>query len=173
MTSLNLIAINQLDNFLCSQDVASTGQPAWLLAYCSDAVRWGRVEDKKLILAAGQTLDASKVQTAHLFGDLAEIRIWRKENGFAYCQLLDIGEEEDRLDECYMLWGTKSKLLDNDFSEVSDGVQGLTHTVPVTITFPENNSKRLLHLHVRHYIGYKHDQAYVTHSRLINLVVAD
>lgn len=173
MTSLNLIAITQLDDFLHLQKVASTGQPAWLLAYCSDAVHWGRVENGRLILAFGKTLDANKVQTAHLFGDLAEIRIWRKKDHFAYCQLLDTGDEDDRLDECYMLWGTKSKLLDNDFSEVSDGVQGLTHTVPIAITFPANNSKRLLHLHVRHYIGYKHDQAYVTHSRLINLVVAD
>ncbi len=170
MSNIEAPIVANLLTWLAGQVVASGDQPAWLLAYCDDAVRWGRVEAGALALAPGQGLDPQKVQTAHVFGDLAEVRVWRTGTGFAHARLSDAGVgNQDMRDASYMLWGTAGKDIGDRFTEVWDGVQGLRHSVPLPVSFAANGKARPIRLAVRHYLGYEHDQARITHSRLVAL----
>jgi len=170
MSATNVITSANLINWIEGQSVASPEKTMWLLAYCDDAVRWGRIEQGALKLASGQGFDSSKVQMVHVFGDLAEVRVWRTEGQFAQCRLDDSGvDASEQLNTSYMVWGTAGRTLNDDFTEVGDGVQGLRHSVPLRVTFPKDNDKRLIRLMVRHYIGYEDDQARITHSRLVGL----
>lgn len=157
--------------------VSSPGKPGWLLAHCDNAVIWGRAENGVIALPAGVSLVSARIQEARLFGDLAEVRVWRAGAGFATCRIEDhvgAGPAGEWYDEEYWLWGTQGQPLANGFTQLSDGRQGLTHTVPLVIdkgSFNPERMRRPGRLTVRHYIVYDSitDQAQVGLSRLVKL----
>lgn len=74
------------------------------------------------------------------------------------------------MDEEQILWGTEATKLDNNFTLMSDGVQGLRHVVPIAVDLPKPvpTNQRPLRLRIRHYIGGdKHGR--IVASRLCDL----
>src|SRR5690554_2407292 len=62
----------------------AVGKESWFLAYLEEGVIWGKIRDGRLALSsdvfpasAAFTLDAERLQTAYLFGENAEVRVWR------------------------------------------------------------------------------------------------
>lgn len=161
----------------------SVGKSAWFIAHADDGVIWGRIQDGRLVTSdsafpsVSPPLRAITLQQARIFGQNAEVRIWRDNTGFKACRLVDQpNNDSEAIEEANILWGTQIKGKANGFSLVSDGRQGLNHAVPIDI--PEEAFKakgkmtRPLRLEIRHYLTYDEDgQARISLSRLVNLSV--
>lgn len=140
----------------------------WLLAHADDGVIWGRClshDDGAPRLALQPTppeLRPETLQTARLFSPDAELLLWRDGDGAWQARLIrDVtGDERTALresfDEEQILWGDHGRLLgDVDgvaFVEMSDGAQGLRHTVPLAEAAGDH-AARPLRLRVRHYMA--------------------
>jgi len=113
-----------------------------ILAFSDDQVFFG--DDLNDI---SQVINTSKIQCIHLFGENAELRIWRTPSGLEELWLDDSGwDQEDVEDENYLLWNTEE--------------QGLDHV----------RLEKFSKIVVRHYIRYDDQgQAYFSHSRLVKL----
>lgn len=159
----------------------NVGDETWFLAHADDGVIWGRLRDSKLITSdsvfskISPPLQAITLQQARLFGQYAEVRVWRNGVDFQACRLEDQTDEEaEAFDERHILWGTQPGRQANGFTLVSDGRQGLRHAVPLNVskTAFETNGKnsRPLRLLVRHYLSYDEDgQARIVLSRLVEV----
>ena len=155
----------------------------WLLAHADDGVVWGRRDNMQLLTSdsvaprISPRLRLETLQTARLFAEHAELLLWRDGEHFWNARVIrdpQPGETAmftDAIDELTMLWGTDPQLLENNFTLMSDGAQGLRHVVPLPIdgTFHERN--RPLRLLVRHYLT-ENDQGFtrIAASRLVNLL---
>lgn len=164
------------------QGQTSVGKSAWFIAHADDGVIWGRIQDGQLITSdtafprVSPPLRAITLQQARIFGQNAEVRIWRDNAGFRACRLADQPNNDSAIEEANILWGTQLEGKANGFSLVSDGRQGLNHAVPIDV--PETAFKakdrmtRPLRLEIRHYLTYDEDgQARISLSRLVNLYV--
>ncbi|CAG1004520.1 hypothetical protein ANRL4_03453 [Anaerolineae bacterium] len=149
----------------------------YLLAHTDDGVIWGKF-DLRGELSLSQTqqgaLQQMTLQTLRLFGDHAEVMLWRVEDDrWEACVLCEVDKDPDFLqafDENQMLWGTDATPLGDGFTQMSDGAQGLRHTVPLEVTGKYDEKHRPLRLQVRHYL--KEDDfgvVYIAASRLVGL----
>jgi len=157
----------------------------WLLAYADDGVIWGELRGGSLCIANevfpafSPPLRASALQQAHLFGANAEVRVWRSGNGFDACRLEDHPSDDDEaLDQTYLLWGTGIKEQSKGFALVAEGRQGLAHAVPLPVSEADFTGKGRIRTHplclcVRHYIAYDEvtGWAFFSESRLVELFV--
>jgi CRISPR-associated protein (TIGR03984 family) len=157
----------------------------YLLAHADDGVIWGRLDGEVLRIArdaAGQHADAlacspplrvETLQQARLFGELAELLVWREDAGWKARLIRDEATEQitwkEAIDEYQLLWGTHGTALEMDFTLFRDGAQGLRHAVPVVLAIGAADVKaappRLL---VRHYLADE-DFARIVASRLVDL----
>ncbi len=152
----------------------------YLLAYADDGLIWGEVRGDNLILSSDAfdnasptpTLQAVTLQQARLFGEEAEVMIWRTEQGFIARLLTEKDSAEpDYLEESYLLWGTQLEKESNGFFQVVEGKRGLKHAPPIKPK-SEKTDKDInrLSLTMRHYLAYDEDgQAYIKTSRLVTL----
>lgn len=148
-----------------------------LLAFALDGLIWGRLKEGQLTVAAdvesefSPELDIDTLQEARLFGETAELYLWRTETGFEARTITDaVGEACEYLDEAQILWGDQAQPLANsDFSLMSDGVQGLHHAVPLPLE--GEFDERPLRLKLRHYLDHDNPFARIAHSRLVQLEV--
>ena len=158
----------------------NTGEGGWFLAHADDGIIWGQNRDGHLLLsgtvfpAVSPPLRTITLQQARLFGEQAEVRLWRNGNDFAACRVEDFsGSDSEALDEEYLLWGDQVKDQKNGFSLMADGVQGLLHAVPLDVVRSSsslNSRGRLLRLKLRHYLSCDQDgRAHIRLSRLVNL----
>lgn len=145
------------------------GKEAWLLAFADDGVTWGRVDSARG-LTTSRPLDASRLQTLHLFGEDGELRLWRDGTAFQGAFIHDLPEPADRyFDQGYILWGDHVENPGSDFSLVADGAQGLQHAVPLDL-HNINLDNRPLRLFIRNHLAEDpQGQAYVCCSRLLRL----
>jgi CRISPR-associated protein (TIGR03984 family) len=167
---------------------SSVGSPAWLLAFADDGVIWGFLDNGEFHLS-GNTypqvspqLDTNTLQQAFLFGEKAEVRVWRVENAFSASRMEDQpGEAQEAFDEDQVLWGTQiapdTKKSDY-FTLVTDGRQGLMHAIPLkldTSSFKERGRQnRPLRLKLRHYLGTGEDGlVFIERSRLVSVFVCE
>lgn len=161
----------------------AVGKEAWLLAHADDGVIWGKLQDGKLVASndaffhVSPPLRIERLQEAWLFGEKAEVRIWREGKEFRAIRIEDQDLEwAEAFDEDYILWGTKIENKNKGFTLVAEGRQGLRHAVPLDLS--ENDfgkkgfPKHPLRLRVRHYIDYDEDgRAFIRISRLVKLWV--
>lgn len=159
----------------------SVGDEVWLLAHADDGVLWGQLRDGQLVTCdkafpqVSPRLRAVTLQQARLFGQNAEVRIWRDRDTFRACRLEDQASDQvEAFDETHMLWGTRAEERSGGFTLVTDGRQGLRHAVPLQV--PDvafgagRGSRRPLRLILRHYLTYDEDgQARIALSRLVAL----
>jgi len=138
----------------------------WLLAHADDGVIWGKVDDNgqlvtsdSVALGVSPPLRSDTLQQARLFSENAELLLWRDGDNQLRSRLirkpLD-GETltfTDAIDEPQMLWGTDPQPLDNGFTLMSDGAQGMRHAVPLVVSGTFDEQTRPLRLWVRHYVG--------------------
>lgn len=159
------------------------GDNAWFLGHADDGVIWGRIQDNQLITSdsafprVSPPLRITTLQQARIFGQNAEVRLWRDNTEFKACRLEDQPNNGSvAFDEANILWGTQLEGKDNGFSLMSDGRQGLSHAVPLDIPETAFNANggmtRPLRLKIRHYLSYDKDgQARIALSRLVKLYV--
>lgn len=161
----------------------SVGSSAWFLAHADDGVIWGQIRDERLVVShdafptVSPSLRAITLQQARLFGQEAEVRLWREDDSFRACRIQDhAGEEAQALDEEHLLWGTQAEDVRDGFTLVADGRQGLRHAVPLVIpatAFTPKSRRHPLRLGLRHYLTCDADgQAHITLSRLVSLGLA-
>lgn len=155
----------------------------WLLAHADDGVVWGRRDNIQLLTSdsvaphVSPRLRPETLQTARLFAEHAELLLWRDGERSWNARVIrepqpgETATFTDAIDELPMLWGTDPQRLENNFTLMSDGAQGLRHAVPLVIdgTFHERN--RPLRLLVRHYLT-ENTQGFarIAASRLVNLL---
>jgi len=167
---------------------SSLGEKAWFLAHTTDGVIWGRFQDGALLLSSDASLsadgeaapniklpalDAKNLQDAYLFGERAEVRVWRDGKDFKAAHTEDAGfDPQTMLDERCLLWGDYVVPMDvgQGFSLLEHGRQGLRHAVPVALT-PKMKLETPLRLVVRRYFVYEknHGQARLAVARLVRL----
>lgn len=164
----------------------SPGAEAWLLVHADDGVIWGQLRDDRLVTAreifgekAAPPLRAQTIQQARLFNREAEIRVWRKENSFQACRIVDApAGKTEFFDEEHFLWGTRIIARRDGFTRVAEGARGFVQAVPLDVpdgafdsgVSAPNSGRHPLRLGVRHYVEYDSDgQAYISLSRLTGL----
>lgn len=157
----------------------------WLLAHCDDGVIWGEVRADGLHLSCDQSafpvrglaLRAETLQQARLFGEQAELLIWRGPQDLWHATLRrdEPGKTHEVIDEHQLLWGYdpmlegKAPINRDDFVQLREGSQGIVHAPPLgQSAFPTEMQRATLL--VRHYLS-EDDSGVVriTHSRLMKL----
>lgn len=187
LTSLVPPADNDIKRWLEEQTASHNLEFKWLLAHADDGVIWGRIDDRTLQLSSDVShvsppLRNETLQTARLFGANAELLLWRDGDNAWQARLIEDNIQikgttyHEAIDEHHILWGTNPKRLDNDFSLMCDGVEGLAHVVPIPVAGNYDIHNRPLRLHVRHYLHVSEsedDKGFVCihTSRLVDLSV--
>lgn len=151
----------------------------WLLAHTYDGVVWGRRDEEDWHLSSdlideSPPLEREVLEQLRLFGENGELFVWRDDAGLHGRQITDGAGNEtlDYMNETQILWGTFGEKLDNQFTRLEDGAQGLVHAVPLEIPPSAfGNSRRPVRLVVRHYITRDQNTGLgrITRSRLVGL----
>jgi|ERR1043165_1761583 CRISPR-associated protein (TIGR03984 family) len=173
------------------QTQAATLKLKWLLAHADDGVIWGRLDTNGQLVTSHEAargdqeaekvcppLRAETLQQARLFSADAELLLWRGGDNQWHARLIrtpaarETPTLTDAIDEPQMLWGTYSRLLDQGFTLMSDGAQGLRHVVPMIVSGNFDERTRPLRLLVRHYLD-EDDGGFnrIVASRLVDLKV--
>lgn len=179
-TTLDLSAFTtDIAAWLCRQP--AVGEKQWLLAYAEDGVIWGKIENGQLQLSKDQEenrplFNPLTLLEARLFGESAEVHVWRSEGEFQACRIEDkVQTDATAFDEEQHLWGTAAVPSEGSFTLLEDGQQGLRHAVPLVVEsryFHERTLYRPVVLCTRSYIGFDEDgQAKIVASRLMELKV--
>ena len=140
-----------------------------LLAHADDGVIWGRRDGKRLALSSNAfpeispPLRAVTLQQARLFGEEAELLLWRDGDNQWCARLLDDNGTEQQgwcFDEPQLQWGDHAEAEKDGFTLVADGQEGLRHAVPLPadgISFDSQGNWHPLRLGVRHYLERDED----------------
>jgi len=169
---------------LLQQDEYKMLNLKYLLAHADDGVIWGQFDqDGGLQLARDEfpqvALSANTLQQARIFGEHAEIFLW-KNSGRWTARII---RDDDRLqwnvleqsiDEQYWLWGIIGELgrVGASFTLLIEAGHDFRHAPPVTHLNLGKNDRAALK--VRHYVGYDDEgQAYIGLSRLVNVEVGN
>jgi CRISPR-associated protein (TIGR03984 family) len=144
-----------------------------LLAYADDGVIWGQMVGEQLALSSSAfpqispLLRAITLQQARLFGEHAELLVWRDGDENWHGRLLDDKGTEKvacRFDEPQLQWGDRVEAQKAGFTLVREGQKGLRHAVPLPaadIPFDPPGKKddrwQPLRLGVRHYLERDED----------------
>ena len=158
-----------------------------LLAHADDGVIWGRVTGGQLALSGrafpdvSPRLRSSTIQQVRLFGEQAELLIWRDGDGEWCARLLrdeeGVSDDQWRFDESQLLWGDHQVGESvKGFTLVADGQQGLRHAVPLPAQDVHFGPAgwHPLRLKVRHYLVRDNDgMLVVIQGRLVELQVEE
>ena len=137
----------------------------YLLAHADDGVIWGRLEGEKLVTSHevapeySPPLRTKSLETVRIFAHDGELFVWRDEVGKWVGRLIaettqsDTVEWTEAIDEQQVLLGTYAKPLEQSFTLMSEGSQGLFHVVPLLLNPKQiGEQSRILRLVVRHYL---------------------
>jgi CRISPR-associated protein (TIGR03984 family) len=175
----------QLDSFdketIASDPVAWLAQQArpglFLLLHADDGIFWGRGADKALefsdpAIFPRLTQHPELIQAARLFDQTEETFLWRVDEGAWRARRAVDGTQGTRFDyfdEPQILSGTQVQPVNNGFSKMIDGEEGLVHVVPLALPADNWKDRRRLRLDVRHYLVEEAGWLRVRFSRLYNL----
>lgn len=152
---------------------ANIYQVPWLLAHADNGVIWGNVEAEALVLSntPSPAFNLDYLQQLWLFGEKAELYIWRHQTGFKGRLITEVAtDEEDCLREDYLLWGTHLEREQPPFSLVTEGQHGLKQMLPLSLQATETRLTARVYLTLHHYLKDDEDgQAYIKLSRLVRL----
>ena len=167
--------------------------PGWILVQADDGVLWGKVENGQPVFPKG--VDGTVCPTTktawsvRVFNSKAELLLWKDDATWRWRILTDADVSEPNvkwtewIEEKMMLYGTGAKCLDGDFSTMSEGAEGLVHTVPLALptkafNHADKDGKPVpyhpLRLVVRHYLEEDKNTGMVkiVASRLVTLECA-
>ncbi|MCC7493724.1 MAG: TIGR03984 family CRISPR-associated protein [Fimbriimonadaceae bacterium] len=155
----------------------ASNQVRWLLVHGEDGVTWGRLDGASLL--TGDQVDPTvppltweTLLTARLFGPGAELLVWRHDDGWRGRWIEDQVADPtwtEALDEAQILWGDTAQARDAGFTRLTDGAQGLAHTVPLPVR-ERGQQVRPVRLTVRHYVAPDEQHAgRIVASRLVDL----
>lgn len=157
----------------------SDGETAYLLAHAWDGVIWGRFEGHQVVLSSDLVPEISpalRIETlleARLFNANWEVYVWRDGKQWRQRIIEDFPREHDNPDvfgDNHILWGTSSQSLENDFTLLTDGAQGLCHAIPKKITLDEKKPTQRAKLLVRNYLkSHENGAVYIAMSRLVDI----
>jgi CRISPR-associated protein (TIGR03984 family) len=132
-----------------------------LLTHADDGVIWGKITSNGLqtshsVFGAPPSpeLRIKTLQQARLFGERAELLLWRTPQGWRARLAEDVPETGKHYDQTQLLWGNRYLTSRNGFTLVAEGRQGLRHAPPLEV--PEgafNDERHPLYLQVRHYLA--------------------
>lgn len=140
-----------------------------LLAHADDGVIWGRMDGGRLALSSNAfpevspPLRAVTLQQARLFGERAELLLWRDGDKQWRARLLDdhgTAQQGWCFDEPQLQWGDHAEAEKDGFTLVAEGQEGLRHAVPLPadgIPFDPQGNWHPLRLGVRHYLERDED----------------
>jgi CRISPR-associated protein (TIGR03984 family) len=186
--SYSIAPVDVGDAFLTDESGWLAGQAqahrlTTLLAHAHDGVIWGQLAAGKLLLShdvfpnVSPELRSQTLQQLRLFGEDAELLVWRDGDGQWRARLLSdegTGRPGWRFDESQLLWGDHREKEKQGFTLVAEGRQGLRHAVPTpdgSIPFGDPGSHPL-RLGVRHYLEQDSDgMLVIAHSRLTGLQI--
>lgn len=158
--------------------IATQYELAYLLSHHDDGVIWGRFDQGGWVFssekfAISPEFNSLTLQECRLFGETAELFLWRNHENTIQASLLvedESGIEMPFFEQQQLLWGDNSERQEAGFTLLREGSQGLRHAVPLTVTLnPEQPPQQRIALTVRHYIAYDNHQAYVKWSRLTDI----
>ncbi|HRK74815.1 MAG TPA: CRISPR-associated protein Csx19 [Rhodothermales bacterium] len=145
----------------------------YLLAFCDEGVIWGRVEEDKIVFPKKSVqplfLDLT-LQEVRLFGKNGELYLWKTEDGFHARSIHIKKTDEDptwsyQHNEQYYLWGHKVQDIENGFTCLQEGKQGMRHVVPIQVKDSQD-----LKLVVRHFLTQEgFEPLRVVTSRLVDI----
>lgn len=140
--------------------------PRWLLATCHDGVVWGAVRDGRLALSSAAFPDVSptprreSLLEVRLFGQTAEVRLWRTDDGFEGRRIEQAGDEALAAlagspaapkRESWLLAGTRPREVHDGFTLVS-GDGGKRQAVPLAIEGGLSEQDLSVRLEVCHHL---------------------
>lgn len=133
----------------------------WLLAYTTDGILWGLIDEGKLLVAndtgmfdlPGRSLQWDRIQQLRLFGEAGELTVWHGpvigNLGQAACwQASLLTEQQDAqasdalYDEEFLLWGWGNEQR-GPFVRLVEGQQGIVHHPPVKRAIEERCRARI------------------------------
>lgn len=172
----------------------------FLLAHLDDGVVWGKMlvngplvisgevlkkmeqQDNIQVKAAYEAAPELRLQTlqqARLFGEKAELLLWRDGDNELHARLIadtkDVANATwlECFDEPQLLWGTHGIPADDDFTLIWEGSQGMHQIIPIKLDVDGDNKvveKKEPKLRVRHYLNKEEDcEARVVASRLVGI----
>jgi CRISPR-associated protein (TIGR03984 family) len=169
---------------------AKKHQFKWLLVHANDGVIWGRFEGEEFTLFTSEKvasdipeaknsvcvpLRLETIEQARLFSPTGELLIFRVNDSEWHYRIIEDAPDGgatdliEAYDEPYLVLGTHGKKVKDQFTLLSDGVQGLRHAVPIELTLGKNSEITPPHLIVRHYLN-EEGVAKVVVSRLVDLI---
>lgn len=172
-------SLSNMEEHLCER--AANHELKWLLAHADDGVIWGIVENGALFTSHIVAADVSPklmtdtLQQARLFSEQKELLLWRDgndsdRNSWCWRLICDVDEAEqceweEAIDERYLLIGTRAEPLEQGFTLLWEGAQGLRHAIPIPDIPQKGDEAQPPRLKIRHYLA-KEDFARIAASRL-------
>jgi CRISPR-associated protein (TIGR03984 family) len=172
----------------------------WLLAHLDDGVVWGRILDAGPLATSDEVLKDMKqhdnltvkaddnftpplrletLQQARLFGEKAELLLWRDGDNELHARLIaDVTDTANTtwpqcFDEPQLLWGTHGIPANDDFTLIWEGSQGMHQIIPIKLDVDGDNKivkGKEPKLRVRHYLNKKEEgEARMVASRLVGI----
>lgn len=150
-----------------------------LLAHAMDGVIWGRISNDVLFIShmmdpqISPPLRLETLQQLRLFNSEREVYLWSDGINWQAVYATEFpNDNEAVLRENHILWGTKGKALENNFTDLEDGSQGLRHIVPIDASHVnEMNARHCMHIH--HYLNIDETSGvtHIIYSRLAGIEV--
>lgn len=177
VSEVNLTGTDDLLGYLLS--VGQEGDI--LLAHTISGVIWGVVEDGQLFLSHDVAPDISPalqletLEELRLFSPEREIYLWHEQRTwYARTITSSQGDSVPVIVEKHILWGTRGLGLDNGFTLLENGAQGLRHVVPIDATQIDGERLRVC-LAVQHVLEEdpRTGLNVIAYSRLAGLKVVD
>jgi len=154
--------ISDIEKFVKKE--ISTG---YIVVWLNYAIFIGKIEDREFIFHNGLIPDLSHLLQLRVFNKEKEIFIWRSSLAYKYRIRVDNdGEDTVVIDAEQVLWGTHSRNLGGDFSEIYED-RGIKLIIPFK-DLNLNPDKRLI-LKTRNYIRHNEiGQAGFVDSRFVD-----
>lgn len=173
----------------------------FLLSHLDDGVVWGKMLGNGHLAISGEVLKKMEqqdniqvqatygaapelrletLQQARLFGEKAELLLWRDGDGNLRARLIEDTDNAATatwlqcFDEPQFLWGTHGIPADDGFTLIWEGSQGMHQIIPIKLEVVDGDNKIVQgkepKLRVRHYLNKEEDgEARVVASRLVGI----
>lgn len=187
LSTLDCEACEQYLSWLAKGDVAPEGTAGlrWALAHSDEGVTWGRYDSGARVWRLGDqvvpevspSIRREALQELRIFGESAEVLIWRTDKGLRGRVIKDAPHTSDSprpLDETRLLRGSYVvKPCEHGFTHISDQA-GAEQVVPLEVTNERLPAAPVL-LQVRHYYESDADTGAVriAATRLVTLTSGD
>lgn len=149
-------------------------ESAYTIAYLDYKVLIGKFEND-LSFKNQEIFDTKYLQKIRVFNKSSELIIFKKNDktfGYRFIEdSINSSKEVNVIESYHILWGTKSRILDNNYSLLSES-RGIELKIPFELDITEDNNKNAARVavRVRNYIDYDENtyQAEYCDSRMLD-----